>query len=158
MFIAVDLKVIEGLSDAVARSAGVGRDRALAGLVRLWHRCWADEADVFTADELAGILGARRIDRFAASLVSFGFLEPTGEAFRVKGGDRYLRIRESRRRGGKASAKHLKRGNQSQLNPSSRAGSQPGLSPSSTPALSVLGVSVSPRTTPTQSALGEDVF
>lgn len=102
MFIAVDLKVIEGLADAVARAANVGGDRILAGLVRLWHRCWADEVDHVDRDELAGVFGFEGIDRVIASLVAFGFLAVSELVWRVKGASRYLRLRESRRRGAAA--------------------------------------------------------
>lgn len=100
VFIAVDLKVIEGLADATARAARVQPDAILAGLVRLWHRCWVDEADVFTRAELGGLFTVLELRPVLAALVSFGFLERARKgSFRVRGAKRYLRLKESRRRG-----------------------------------------------------------
>ena len=99
MFICVDLKVIEGLSDAVARSANTGPDRVLAGLVRLWHYCWSTELDHLGRSELAGIFGAVEVDALIASLVALGFLEESGDVWRVCGASRYLKLKSSRRRG-----------------------------------------------------------
>ena len=105
MFIAVDLKVIEGLAAAVGRAGAMSEDAVLAGLVRLWHRCWADEIDTLTGDEISGLFAfdAARADgsaRAIGALVAFGFLETLPEmTWRVKGAERYLRLKESRRRG-----------------------------------------------------------
>ena len=109
MFIAVDLKVIEGLAGAVARAASVSEDRILAGLVRLWHRCWADEIDHLDHNEFSGVFGFDGLDRIIVSLASFGFIEArdSERSWRVKGADRYLRLKESRRRG--AAATNAKR-------------------------------------------------
>lgn len=107
MFIAVDLKVIEGLAGAVARAGAISEDGALAGLVRLWHRCWADEADVLNRTEVLGlfsfnvsdVLGGQRV---LEALICYGFLEEQSPSFRVRGAARYLRLKESRRRGAQA--------------------------------------------------------
>lgn len=104
MFIAVDLKVVEGLAAAVGRAGGMSEDAVLAGLVRLWHRCWADEADLFTGDEISGLFAfdaslPNGSARALAALVAFGFLELKGDHWRVRGAARYLRLKESRRRG-----------------------------------------------------------
>lgn len=100
MFIAVDLKVVEGLAEATARCAGVDSDRILAGLVRLWHRVWVDEADILSKSEIGGVFGAESIGKIIAALVTFGFLERALKgSYRVKGAKRYIRLKESRRRG-----------------------------------------------------------
>lgn len=99
MFISVDLKVIEGRALAVARAAGTSEDRVLAGLVRLWHRVWAEEADHFDQRQLGGVFGAEGIDHLLAALVSFGFLEPADDVFRVRGASRYLKLKTSRKLG-----------------------------------------------------------
>lgn len=101
MFIAVDLKVIEGLAGAVARSSGVSEEAVGWGLVRLWHRCWSDEIDHLDRSELAGIFGLQNLDLVTNALEAFGFLEAQKIAlsWRVKGASRYLRLKESRRRG-----------------------------------------------------------
>lgn len=100
MYIAVDLKVIEGLAASVARATGSHEDAILAGLARLWHRCWTTGSDQLTTGQLAGLFsGPNPI----AALLEFGFLEsmPDG-SFRVRGAARYLRLKESRRAGAAA--------------------------------------------------------
>jgi hypothetical protein len=82
----------------------MSEDAALAGLVRLWHRCWSDEIDILTGDEVAGAFAFDASSpngsaRAIGALVAFGFLEPKGEGWRVRGASRYLRLKESRRRG-----------------------------------------------------------
>lgn len=100
-YIAVSLKVIEGLAADVARTAAITEDRALAGLVRLWHRVWSKTSDTLTLAQLAGVMGGERITEVAASLVAHGFLEPLEGAFRVRGAERYLRVKASRAEGAK---------------------------------------------------------
>lgn len=102
MFIAVDLKVIEGLASAVARASGSEESRIGWGLVLLWHRCWADEVDELDRAELAGVFGLANLDATIAALVAFGFLAANESTWRVKGASRYLRLKESRRRGAAA--------------------------------------------------------
>lgn len=108
MYITVDLKVIEGLASAVARAGALSEDAALAGLVRLWHRCWADEIDTMSSDEIAGCFAfdvsrPDGLSRAIAALTAFGFLEALPDlTWRVRGAARYLRLKESRRRGAAA--------------------------------------------------------
>lgn len=112
-FIAIDLKVIEGLAANAARAAGVSEDRVLAGLVRTWHRCWSSSADVMTRQALAGVFGGDRLDELIEALMAEGFLEPRGDAsWRVKGASKYLRVQAGRVLGGQkaAAAGNLKRG------------------------------------------------
>jgi hypothetical protein len=97
-YIQVNLKVIEVLSPMVARAAAISEDRALAGLVRLWHRCWSTTSDTLTITQLAGVFGAERIDAIAEALCG-DFLERTPEGFRVRGSDAYLRLKASRAAG-----------------------------------------------------------
>lgn len=137
MFIAVDLKVIEGLAGAVARAAGVSEDRILAGLVRLWHRCWSDEVEDLSFLEMGGVFGSADLIPILAALVAFGFLESNpGGIYRVRGAERYLRLRESKRRGGKAAVSNLKRGKSPGSSAGVLPGTLPGTHPGSTPALS----------------------
>ena len=97
-YIAVDLKVVEVLAPMVARSAGISEDRALAGLVRLWHRCWSTTSDVVTLSQLGGCFGGEGIES-VAKVLSDDFLEPVDGGYRVRGAARYLRLKASRRRG-----------------------------------------------------------
>jgi hypothetical protein len=127
---------------AIARGLGCDADRILAGLIRLWHRCWSLESDRITTVELGGVFGGRELSKTIEALVAHGFLEPSEQVFRVRGGDRYLRLRDSRRRGGKAAASNLKRG----TFPGSSAGTKPELSPGRMPALSPNTEHRTPRT------------
>jgi len=168
MFIAVDLRVIEGRAGGVARAAEVSEDRILAGLVRLWHRVWAEETDILGYSAMGAVFGSAGLPVILAALVSGGFLESRkGGTYRVRGAKRYIRLKESRRRGGLASASNLRRGQK----PGSRAGAQPGLNPGSragvesrlasgtSPALSVVGDADRPNPNNfSTSALEEESF
>lgn len=101
MYIAVELKVIEGVASAAARSCAASEDRILAGLVRLWHRCWTQTTDTVTLGQLAGVMGGEGLPEVAAALVEHGFLEAKEGAFRVRGATRYLRLKASRVEGAK---------------------------------------------------------
>lgn len=97
--ISVDLKVIETHVPSVARAAGVTEDRVLAGLIRLWHRCWSVARAHLSRVEIAGAFGPERLDELLNALsVDFLELQEDG-SFRVRGADQYLRIKEGRRRG-----------------------------------------------------------
>ena len=111
-YIAVDLKVVEVLAPAVARATGLSENRVLAGLVRLWHRCWSTEKGTVTQDELAGCFGPEGIVGLAGALCA-DFLERTPDGFRVRGAARYLRLRAAMREGGRKAASNLRRGDKS---------------------------------------------
>jgi hypothetical protein len=97
--ISVDLKVIETHAPSVARAAGVSEDRVIAGLVRLWHRCWSTAKATLQRSEVAGAFGPERLDEVIGAL-EVDFLEKQGDgSFRVRGADQYLRIKEGRRKG-----------------------------------------------------------
>lgn len=140
--IAVDLKVIEVHAPGIARCAGVSEDRILAGLVRLWHRCWSTKADVVSRVALSASMGGERIEDIAAAMVDSGLLESVADGWRVRGADRYLRLAEARKRGGKAAAKHLIPGARF----SAAAQSQPRASPEPAEKASGLVSALSPST------------
>ena len=101
-FIAIDLKVIESTASAVGRVAGVDEDRVLAGLVRLWHRVWSTSCDTVNVTQLGGVFGVKRLSDLVHGLIDFEFLERSPndpDLFRVRGAERYLRLKESRREG-----------------------------------------------------------
>jgi hypothetical protein len=98
-YIAVDLKVIEGLAGQVARASAASEDRVLAGLVRLWHRCWVTTSDTVTRSQLAGVFGVDGVEALADALVHLEFLDVVEGGWRVRGAERYLRLKESRRAG-----------------------------------------------------------
>jgi hypothetical protein len=101
-YIQVDLKVIEVQGPAMARALGIDENTVLAGLVRLWHRCWSLKTDLITSIEVRGFLAHPDA---CATMEAFGFLAPTSDMkWRVKGADTYLRVRESRSKAGAARA------------------------------------------------------
>jgi hypothetical protein len=144
-FIAFELDALKRVP-AVARAAGIREPDLGYGLVQLWEYCWTEKTDHVDQTHVAGFFGGDRA-RVSEALVAFRFLAPDGERFRVKGADRYLRVTEARKEGGRkaAAAGNLRRGNLAparclQLESSSSsapapAGEQLGSSSSSAPAL-----------------------
>lgn len=108
-YIAVDLKAIETHAPAVARATEQPLTHVLGGLNLLWHRCWVNKSAHITRVGLAGIFGPSRLDELIASLIDSRFLEAEGDAFRVKGAEKYLRISEARSTAGKTRAESAKR-------------------------------------------------
>lgn len=103
-FIAVELKVIEQHAPAVARAAACSEDRVLAGLNRLWHYCWSNTTDEIDLDGLASLFGGERIETLAKCLMVREFLDDissAGTRFRVRGAEKYLRLKAARARGAK---------------------------------------------------------
>lgn len=83
----------------VARAAGIPVAEVAWGLLELWEHVWSTEADVVSPVVLDGCIG--EAPKLRPALVAFGFLEPIGDAFRVRGAERYLRVRRAQRDGGK---------------------------------------------------------
>lgn len=127
--ISVDLKVIEVTGPMVARALGEPLPFTLGCLNLLWHRCWSLKTDTITAVGLTGIFGPEKLDARIALLVDAGFLEPSGAHFRVRGAERYLRIREGNSKGGHASKRNLipggPRGGRAEVEPSPQAEVEP---------------------------------
>ena len=118
--IAVDLKVIEVHAPAVARGAGVSEDRVLAGLVRLWHRCWSTKAVAVTEVEIAGAFGPERLGELIRSMETEFLRKQADGTFHVCGADQYLRIREGHSKGGHASKSNLIPGGKKRSAPAER--------------------------------------
>ena len=118
--IAVDLKVIEVHAPAVARGAGVSEDRVLAGLVRLWHRCWSTKAVAVTEVEIAGAFGPERLSELIRSMETEFLRKQADGTFHVCGADQYLRIREGHSKGGHASKSNLIPGGKKRSAPAER--------------------------------------
>lgn len=137
--IAVELKVIEVYAPMVARAVGEPIAATLGGLNLLWHRCWSTKSATITRIGLAGIFGMENLDLRCEAMVDAGFLEVVDAGFRVRGAEKYLRVREGNSKGGKAASGNLKRGvSRPGAEPGrSRggAGEEPGVVPGSMPAL-----------------------
>lgn len=100
-YIAVDLKVIEVHAPALARAMGVDLPSVIGSLSLLWHRCWSAKTDTITSLEVRGFFSHPEA---VPMLEAFGFLEKQDSTWRVKGADRYLRLRETRAKAGRARA------------------------------------------------------
>lgn len=103
-YIAYDLDAIAKAQHA-ARAARVGEDVIHGGNLRMWEFCWRSGVDHLSALQVRGFYATD--SDVMPGLVAFGFLEPDGDAFRVKGAERYLRVSEARSRGGHAAKGNL---------------------------------------------------
>lgn len=132
-YIAFDLDALSRVPDA-ARAAGLAEDALGYGLLRLWSWCFKEKTDKVGTPHLAGFFGGEG-DRVPTALVAFGFLELIqGGGFRVKGAERYLRVSEARKAGGKAAKGNLipgphKKRPKIQRQPEGGAGGQPETQP-----------------------------
>jgi hypothetical protein len=81
----------------VARASGVSPAEIAWGLLELWEFVWTSKSDAVTTLVLDGCFGPS--DRIRDSLVTFGFLEPLDDGFRVRGTEKYLRIASPSERG-----------------------------------------------------------
>lgn len=93
-YIAFDLDALNVVPDA-ARAAGVSQGDLAHGLLKLWAWCFRSEKTEVSSTHLAGFFGGE----VGASLEAFGFLERVTDGWRVRGAERYLRIKDARRRG-----------------------------------------------------------
>jgi len=100
-YIRVDLKVIEVHAPMVARATGTSEDLVLAGLVRLWHRCWSTKTDTVGHRELAGAFGPEHVEALCGALVGqfLDVVEGASHTYRVKGAGEYIRIKDARAEG-----------------------------------------------------------
>lgn len=126
-YLAVELDAVN-LAPLVGRGAGIDEDAALAGLVRLWALCFRTKQDHVTAARLVALFGGEPAC-VAAALVEFGFLEPQGDGWRVRGAQRYLRLQEAWSKGGHAAKSNLIPGAAHRQKPSAPADEQPMSSP-----------------------------
>lgn len=136
-YIAVELDALNEATN-IARGGSITEDAAIAGLNRLWARCFRKQSDRVTTGEIAGLFGGDGL-RVCLALLEFGFLaEMEDGTWRVRGAHRYLRLQEAvtegRRKGGLAAkgnlipgARHRKSAERSSSAPLSRepAESQP---------------------------------
>ena len=143
-YIAFDLDALNVVPD-VAAVAGVSPAEISYGLARLWAWCFRQSKAHIQTEHIAAFFGGRQqAEQAATALELFGFIERTEDGFRVRGADRYLRVREARVLGGKkAAAKgNLKRGSRRP------AGAAPQLPPSSSPAAPGAELQLLPSPTP----------
>lgn len=95
-YIAFDLDALNR-APAVARASGIAEELVISGLVRMWAWCFREETDTVNALQVRGHFGADCAD----ALVAFSFLEADAGTYRVRGAERYLRIKKAQRAGAK---------------------------------------------------------
>lgn len=102
-YIAVDLDAL-GMMPAVGAASGLGAERTLYCLVRLWEWCWRQEDDMITAVHLHGFFGSQD-PAILQALETFGFVSKEDGKLRVRGAERYLRVKRAQRDAGKRTSK-----------------------------------------------------
>lgn len=86
-----DLKLVP---DA-ARSAGISEAEMGYGLLRTLDYCWTAKTETVAQAHLRGFFGGD-LERVAGALCAFGYLSADGEVWRVKGAERFSRVRDAR--------------------------------------------------------------
>lgn len=97
-YLALDLDAREKC-ELVARACDARPGDVLWGLTGLWLHVWRTESATVPMVVLAGCFGAH--PGMPDALEAFGFIERTPEGIRIRGADRYLRIRQAQREGGR---------------------------------------------------------
>jgi hypothetical protein len=123
----------DAVEDAASAAAGAGMEHGtiLAGLLRMWIRCFRTDCDRVDRTQIALLFrllpSAPAVEMLIDALVAFRFLEALPVAgYRIKGAkDRILRGKAGRRAGGLASAKNLRRAATQPSNTPAGAGREP---------------------------------
>lgn len=93
----------------VARVAGISESEVAYGLLHLWRYAFREKTDSITRTHLAGFFPGDH-GRVLTALETFGFIAlPVDGVVRVRGAERYLRVSEAKRKGGKARAANATR-------------------------------------------------
>lgn len=99
-YIAFDLDALN-VSRDVGAAAGISEERVTHGLLRMWAWCFREKADTVESIQVQGFFGCAA----APALVAFGFLEEqSGDSYRVRGAERYLRVSKARSEAGQQRA------------------------------------------------------
>ncbi len=102
-----------------AEYAGVPPGVVAWGLLELWEYAWKEKADTVAEMFMTVFFGSN--ERLREALVSLGFVEKSGDKWRVRGADRYLRIVEAKSDAGKNRVAGAKRDAKGRLTSSSPA-------------------------------------
>jgi hypothetical protein len=92
----------------VASALGLNRGDICWGLLELWEFTWREDRAVVSGMELRAFFGSN--GELTAALCEFEFLEPQEGGWRVRGAEKWLKVRVAQRESGKAHAGNLKRG------------------------------------------------
>jgi hypothetical protein len=129
-YLAVDLDALNVMPD-VAAAAGITPGAVAHGLLKLWAWCFREEVEVVSEVHLKGFFG---VDAGPA-LEAFGFLSRDEGAWRVRGAQRYLRVKQAQREGGRKgralSSSQVGRTHPPTSTPTSRSTSAPTSAPTS---------------------------
>lgn len=132
----------------VANAAGCDACKVGWGLAQLWAYCFRETTDVVSDKQLVGIFGVKHLGEH---LADFDFLEALEDGrWRVRGADRYLRIKEARREGGRKGGQRTqerKRDGQAELKQTEAL--------KSLPATADRGVQAQPKQNPSSKSLPE---
>lgn len=101
-YIAFDLDALNVARD-MGNMCGLDEAHVTHGLLRMWSWCFRASLDIVSPGMVKGFFGAEACE----ALETFGFIESAEGGFRVKGADRYLRIKEGQRKGGLAGKGNL---------------------------------------------------
>lgn len=99
-YIAFDLDALNTVP-TLANATGLKPAEVSHGLLTMWAYCFREEVASVTGIHIKGFFGCDCTD----ALLAFGFLERDGEGYRVCGADRYLKVRQAQREGGKKGRK-----------------------------------------------------
>jgi hypothetical protein len=132
-YIAFDLDALN-VCPQVGAACGLSAAEASHGLLQLWAWCFRTESDVAADVHLRGFFQGRDA---GPALEAFGFLARDDGSWRVRGAERYLRIKTAQRAAGRRT-QNLKRGRKRaggtpkvdpEVHPESTSGSGPALTP-----------------------------
>jgi len=87
-----------------AKAAGLRAGDVVLAMLELWEWCWRTKLDRLTEVQLLGFMPRKAV----GPLEAFGFLESVDGLYRVRGADRYLRIKQAQSDAGKKSVGNLK--------------------------------------------------
>lgn len=106
-YLAVELDAIEQCP-LVGAACEMSAGDVSWGLLQTWRHCWRHEVDVVSDVQVGAFFGLAEAGRISGALAAFGFIERVETGWRVRGVERYLKLKTAQRDNGKAGAKNLK--------------------------------------------------
>lgn len=106
-YLALDLDA-KKRCERIARARSLHPGVVIYALMEAWETAWRAKRATLSNLELSGCVGPDQV--LVGDFCEMGFLESEGAGWRVKGADRYLRIREAQSTAGKQHAGNLRKG------------------------------------------------
>lgn len=101
----------------VAAGCGIHEAFVAKGFLDLWEMCWRERTATVGVLRLECLFLGAKGERIAEVLCAYGFLEPISMGlFRVRGADKYLRIADARKEGGRKGGTATAKGGKSLRN------------------------------------------